>query len=166
MRVRVVLWDVVVDIMAQGGLVCLCRPRCHEGPSSVCGGVWGVVQGASTNELHSFPHFGIWWSIVLGHRGRSDAICWHVPSFHKLPVPLRPRPADDKQGQLVVSTRPRITHGSCLHVFIYAAQRPQPHHSIHLWWRDIWRCLHKYFQEYKKKVCNNRIYHSKSFLRL
>lgn len=64
------------------------------------------AQGASTNELHSFPHFGIWWPIVLGHRGRSDAICWHVQSFHKLPIPLRPWPAEDKQGQLVVSPNP------------------------------------------------------------
>lgn len=36
------------------------------------------------------PPIGIWHGIVLGRWARSDAICWHVLSFHKLPIPLRP----------------------------------------------------------------------------
>jgi hypothetical protein len=48
------------------------------------------VLSASINEPHSFPVAGIWHVIVLGHRGRSDAICWHVLPQHRLPIPLRP----------------------------------------------------------------------------
>lgn len=44
------------------------RPRKTGGRSAQC----------RVNEPHSFPAAGIWHAIVLGHRGRSDAICWHV----------------------------------------------------------------------------------------
>lgn len=43
------------------------------------------------NEPHSFPAAGIWHVIVLGHPGRSDAICWHVLPRHRLSTPLSPR---------------------------------------------------------------------------
>lgn len=49
------------------------------------------APSASVNEPHSFPAAGIWHVIVLGHRGRSDAICWHVLPQHRLPIPLCPR---------------------------------------------------------------------------
>lgn len=97
-------FDVVLCSMSEAGLVCLCRPVFHSGAQCRVRGlgdkqgpgrgerVRGLgARGASTNEPHSFPHVGIWWPIVLSHRGRSDAICWHVLSCHKLPIPLRPR---------------------------------------------------------------------------
>lgn len=76
------VWDVLLDSSIAvwyrvGSSVCV-GLGATEAPAGSRG---AGAQGASTNELHSFPHFGIWWPIVLGHRGRSDAICWHVLSF-------------------------------------------------------------------------------------
>lgn len=59
-----------------------------------------AVPGASVNEPHSFPAAGIWHVIVLGHRGRSDAICWHALPQHRLPIPLRPsKQQKSRRGQ-------------------------------------------------------------------
>lgn len=64
------------------------------------GDCWrGDLGGASINEIHSFPPLsGIWWPIVRGHRGRSDAICWHVLSSRKLPIPPRPLASKKTRG--------------------------------------------------------------------
>lgn len=93
----------------------------------------GHVTGASVNESHSFPAAGIWHVIVLGHRGRSDAICWHVLPQPRLLIPLSPR----KQQKSRKGSQNR--HGfitkapgagswerkpACLHVFLHLETFP------------------------------------------
>lgn len=90
----------------------LCFPICHGAPRKTVG---LKAPSASVNEPHSFLAIGIWHVIVLGHRGRSDAICWHVGSQHKLSLPLCPRKKTAaRQGQ------PE------LHSFISRTHTPRP----------------------------------------
>ena len=56
--------------------------------------------GASVNEPHSSPAAGIRHVIVLGHRGRSEAICWHVLPQCRLSTPLSPKKTTEaEKGQ-------------------------------------------------------------------
>lgn len=56
--------------------------------------------GAAVNEPHSSPAAGIRHVIVLGHRGRSEAICWHVPPQCRLSTPLSPKKTTEaEKGQ-------------------------------------------------------------------
>ena len=61
--------------------------RFWEGGSGFEGSTW---KWDPFIPLPITPPIGIWHGIVLGRWARSDAICWHVLSFHKLPIPLRP----------------------------------------------------------------------------
>ena len=92
-------------------LVCLCHTTGQGSLPTELFWVWvwwqqrvwsrAVLGGGSSFEgstwkwdpfipLPITPPIGIWHGIVLGRWARSDAICWHVLSFHKLPIPLRP----------------------------------------------------------------------------
>ena len=56
--------------------------------------------GASVNEPHSSPAAGIRHVIVLGHRGRREAICWHVLPQCRLSTPLSPKKTTEaEKGQ-------------------------------------------------------------------
>lgn len=64
--------------------------------------------GASVNEPHSSPAAGIWHVIVLGHRGRSDAICWHVLPQCRPSTPLSSKKTTEaERGQPALAQLPR-----------------------------------------------------------
>ena len=62
------------------------------------------------NEPHSLPAAGIWHVIVLGHPGRSDAICWHVLPQHRLSTPLSPQ--ENNRGRERAAKASQL-HGAC-----------------------------------------------------
>lgn len=64
------------------------------------------------NEPHSFPAAGIWHVIVLGHPGRSDAICWHVLPRHRLSTPLSPLENNRGRERAAKTSQP---HHACAH---------------------------------------------------
>lgn len=97
---------------AEGGLVCLCRTRCHGGPSRVGrgGDCWrGDSRGASINEIHSFPP-SLAYGGPLSTATEAEVMQFVGMSCHLANCPSHrgPRPAEDKgrQGQLVVSRDP------------------------------------------------------------
>lgn len=67
------------------------------------------------------PPTGIWHGIVLGHWARSDAICWHALSFHKLPIPLRTPENNNRRHERAVrspaSMKPCQTHSTRNYIF-------------------------------------------------
>lgn len=85
-----VYWNVSLDVLLWLMAVSARSSVSHHWPGRLSAG-WGGYGGrVHGNETHSFtPLIGIWHGIVLGRLARSDAICWHVLSFHKLTIPLR-----------------------------------------------------------------------------
>jgi len=108
-----------------GSSVCV-RLDATEAPAGSRG---ARARGASTNELHSFPHFSIWWPIVLGHRGRSDAICWHVLSFSQTVQPTEGLTGRRQARAACCFTR-HTQHAYCLCVSVLMLIQSWWQHSI------------------------------------
>lgn len=111
------------------------------------------ARGASTNELHSFPHFSIWWPFVLGRRGRNDAICWHVLSFSQTVQPTK-APASRRQARAACCFT-RYTHMLLVcDLLLIQRWKQHPQNTIKTY-VVIWK--HIFYRELIKREGNMKI---------